>query len=229
VLPGLLALLFIAGLAWFGDLDIGWTYLAAIDVGSVSGFSIAIVAGYIAGLFLRGISRGPLAMMLDWIGVRVSGAAHIDRVLLLGSLRPQRSMSEELDSTRELAQTALAKHLELEPSTLSDWVRFYSAAKAALRESKSSSLISTYQNKYTFHRSLAVAFTVLAWTAGVLAVVSIARDRSDVALYVGWLAVSLLGTSISRHQFKRNWLLWGDTVIVETLAAFSPTPKPKPA
>ena len=44
-----------------------------------------------------------------------------------------------------------------------DWRQFYPVVKSYLSQRLTYSLVATYQNKYTFHRSVAIASAVLFW------------------------------------------------------------------
>ena len=76
------------------------------------------------------------------------------------------------------------------------------------------------QNKYTFHRSLAVAFALATWEAIVAAIFVFSAKQVLVGFtFLGLGSAAALFVLISMHQFENNWRFWGDAVIAETTVA----------
>ena len=98
------------------------------------------------------------------------------------------------------------------------WSLFYPAAKSYLLQKRIPSLVTTYQNKYTLHRSLAVAAALTAWGTLFVTVYSFFAQPAEphwfaiVVLAVGSLS-AVYGFSSS---YLYNWKLWGNYLIMET-------------
>jgi hypothetical protein len=112
---------------------------------------------------------------------------------------------------------------------LLSWREFYPLAKTVLANTGRHSLIATYQNKYTLHRSIAAAAAFLFWLSvfstlgAIVAAWQGIPAQPDWALMLGlWLGSILLVTGFSA-TYSYAWTLWGDTVITESYAlAFGP-------
>ncbi|MXY31204.1 MAG: hypothetical protein F4187_05750 [Gemmatimonadetes bacterium] len=103
------------------------------------------------------------------------------------------------------------------------WTLFYPAAKTYLLQRRIPSLVTTYQNKYTLHRSLAVAAALTTWgtllviVSGLLAQVIGAQAAGPHWFATGVLAVGSLGAVLGfSSSYLYNWTLWGDYLITET-------------
>ena len=103
------------------------------------------------------------------------------------------------------------------------WPLFYPAAKTYLLQKRIPSLVTTYQNKYTLHRSLAVAAAVTAWGALVVAILGlISAPVFGARVAPHWFATIVLaaGSLVAVWGFSSsylyNWTLWGNYLITET-------------
>lgn len=111
------------------------------------------------------------------------------------------------------------------------WREFYPLAKTVLANTGRHSLIATYQNKYTLHRSIAAAAAVLFWLsvssilgAALAAIWGVPQRPDWILLFSLCLGSIFLVTGFSA-TYAYAWSLWGDTVITESYAlAFGPTP-----
>lgn len=81
------------------------------------------------------------------------------------------------------------------------------------------SLVTNYQNKYTFHRSLAVLFSLLAWISLLSFVFHFCEYREWWFLVTGAISLSLL--RLFSGSYLHFWTLLGDAVIAELLVEFS--------
>lgn len=114
------------------------------------------------------------------------------------------------------------------PGRTPEWREFYPLAKNYLMNSGRASLLATYQNKYTLHRSIAAAGAGLFW----LTLASMAAARTTFILggtvYPNWLllwvllAGSVVVVSMFSATFVFYWRLWGDTIVTETHCAIFP-------
>jgi len=236
ILPGLFGLV-LAGLLWgaLGPVIELWSFsyvpelnasmLSKIDGLSGASRAVAIsclvVALYFLGHALNWISRGippkPGSPDSRW-----------RRTLLLLRLRfpkPQASFDESL--TR-LFDAAAAK-LSPDPKPLS-WREFYPVAKALINQTLKYSLVSTYQNKYTLHRTLAAISVILFWLS-LLSLIAGLVTRSLVGSHISpnWLLLSvLIGSSLGAvagfySSYLYTWRLFGDSIVTESyLVLFGP-------
>ena len=98
-----------------------------------------------------------------------------------------------------------------------DWRQFYPVVKSYLSQRLTYSLVATYQNKYTFHRSVAIASAVLFW----FSVLTIATALVFGAPGVNWaLLLALLGGAVLlvwgfSGSYMYHWGMFGDTIITE--------------
>ncbi|MCR6476874.1 hypothetical protein NU688_12005 [Variovorax sp. ZS18.2.2] len=101
------------------------------------------------------------------------------------------------------------------------WGQFFPLAKSYLARNFSQSLVSNYQNKYTLHRSVALASACLFWmclagiAAGVIAIhYGYASPRWWILFFLGGFSlVSVWGFSGS---YAYNWRLFGNSIVTET-------------
>ncbi|WP_419939303.1 hypothetical protein [Candidatus Palauibacter sp.] len=115
----------------------------------------------------------------------------------------------------------LGKKLDL------SWSLFYPAAKTYLLQQRIPSLVTTYQNKYTLHRSLAVSAALTFWATVVVAVSGAISGwvNGPQAPEPHWLAtIALVAGSLSAvwgfsSSYLYNWTLWGNYLITETYVA----------
>ena len=101
------------------------------------------------------------------------------------------------------------------------WVQFYPVVKSFVIRNLSQSLITTYQNKYTLHRSITLAAAGLFW----LCIVAGAASALSACVFGaphprwGFLAMLAIASTITAWGFSDsyayNWKLFGNTVITE--------------
>ena len=169
--------------------------------------------------------------LLTWVARRGEGQEevgfqdHLKGTLLLKP--PKHNLS--YDSKLEPAWRWAGKRLlgkKLEPS----WLLFYLAAKSYLLQKRIPSLVTTYQNKYTLHRSLAVAAALTAWGAILVALGAIlnlvlVQVTDAQAAQPHWFATvaiavgSLFAGCGFSYSYLYNWTLWGNYLITETYVA----------
>jgi len=104
---------------------------------------------------------------------------------------------------------------------LPEWQEFYPIAKSFLAQNVTSSLISTYQNKYTLHRSIATAATLLFWASviaiGVSNFTSYTPDQAPSYLLLSALAIGSLALVYGfSASYIYNWEMFGNTIVTET-------------
>jgi hypothetical protein len=229
ILPGIFALVSI-GLLWaaLGPVIEIWSVarvpalsgslLGRIDTleGSarVAAASCLVVSLYILGHALNWISRG----IPDQSGKTDSRLRRTFLLLRLRFPKPQASFDASL--TR-LFDAAAAK---LSPDGVPlSWREFYPVAKALISQHVKYSLVTTYQNKYTLHRTLAAVSVALFW-ASLLSLIGGVVTRAIVGAHMtpNWLllAVLLLASLGSVAGFYSSylytWRLFGDSIVTES-------------
>ena len=149
---------------------------------------------------------------------RVRFRDHLKETLLFRPPKKELSYDLKLEAAWQWAgERLLGEDVEL------SWRLFYPAAKTYLLQKQIPSLVTTYQNKYTLHRSLAFAAALTAWgtllvgSLGVLACVTGAQEAAPHWLALGVLAIgSLLAVWGFSSSYLYNWTLWGNYLITET-------------
>lgn len=173
----------------------------------------SLIASYFFGHFLVWIGRSGLA------DSNLESKHVVWRALCFRIPKPEHSFDQKLQPLYELVRTRFAAaNVQL------DWPQFFPVAKNYLQQKAGFSLIATYQNKYTLHRSLATASALLFWGA-LLGIVA-----GLVSFCVGhatpyWLALGglLLMSAVLVWGFSDSYLLYwkhfGNAIITETYAA----------
>jgi hypothetical protein len=101
-----------------------------------------------------------------------------------------------------------------------DWEQFYPIVKSFLAQRLRYSLVTTYQNKYTLHRSIATAAAVSFWIS-MFGMVGAFLTPEKYGCGPMWillslmLALSLLCVSAFSHTYIYHWKMFGDTIITE--------------
>jgi hypothetical protein len=225
-LPGFIFCLFLL-LTWWcvGDLisvltaggiptlTVDWTdaFIKKLDVKLGVGLGVpAVILSYFMGSTLVWISRSGKQD-------ENSGAFH----LLLSSLlfkipKPVNSYSPALTPLFEKVGSKFVAPDE----TRLEWRQFYPVGKVFLARKLSTSLVSTYQNKYTFHRSLVLSAVTTFWlcTAAILLglIALFCHPLGTHWWPLGiWTGFSLLMANGFTASYRLNWGLFGDTIITE--------------
>lgn len=127
--------------------------------------------------------------------------------------KPSKSYDPKLERLYRFVQAKFSKE------TL-EWREFYPVVKSFLSQNVANSLVSTYQNKYTLHGSIATAASALFWLSvfGLLFGLAIPTSMQAEPHYVGlsFLAISgliLVGGFSSSYIF--HWEMFGNTIITE--------------
>jgi len=230
ILPGIFALVSI-GLLWaaLGPVVELWSasqipalnasLLSRIDTldgtARVAAVSCLVVSLYLLGQALNWVSRG----IPDQSGKSDSRLRRIFHLLRLRFPKPQASFDTSL--TR-LFDAAAAK-LSPDGAPLL-WREFYPVAKALISQHVKYSLVATYQNKYTLHRTLAAVSVALFW-ASFLSAVGCLVTRALVGgdhmtpnwlLLVVLLVASLGAVAGFYSSYLYTWRLFGDSIVTES-------------
>lgn len=106
------------------------------------------------------------------------------------------------------------------------WTGFFPVARACVMQRGRKSLLMTFQNNYTLHRSLATLSTICAWAGIVLLAYSSATLLLPLGVQakghgVGLLAVvlvALVAKQVFTVNYEYSWSKWGEHVIAEAYA-----------
>ena len=229
LLPGTLAIL-MWSLLWIAAADVvPWMTWGAVPQLTLSEAMDAIGRAIERSAFMSVLLMIALAYfvghLLTWVARGGKRHKHVRRRdHLAGTLcfqPPKRELSYDLKlepAWQWAGKRLLGKKLEL------SWSLFYPAAKTYLLQKRIPSLVTTYQNKYTLHRSLAVAAALTAWGAlfvaivGLLAQAIAAHRPPDLTgsqrLYLRQGRLSQFGGS--RRATSTTGTLWGNYLITET-------------
>ncbi len=224
--PGAVLLLFLFFGWWcLGPLASTWTFgflpQAKIQVlsgllnllnGEIRvGMLIALsVAAYFCGHLLHWLARKPKDPV-----PKPSSYRRVWLCLKFSIPKPEHSFHEKLQPLFDEAKLFLGLGRDAE------WRQFYPVAKSYLAANLQTSLVSTYQNKYTLHRSLTAAAVIWFWltlTAIVGALLSARLYLPQQPIWIpltGSLPISLLLIWGFSDSYRYNWKLWGDTMITE--------------
>ncbi|MDA5339070.1 hypothetical protein LRM36_11680 [Stenotrophomonas maltophilia] len=206
----------IAGAVTFG-------FLAPAEVKSVTGFigllNEEVKFGVLAGLTVAAYFSGHL---LHWVGrspkgeaVKYSTSARIWQCLRFSIPKSTVSYDPFLED-----QIMECKDFLKMPRD-STWQQYYPVAKAFLAANLQSSLVATYQNKYTLHRSLTAAAVVWFWMSVLFLIASAIRVHYMPDLGPKWFPLTLspafavLIVYGFSDSYQYNWKLFGNSLITE--------------
>ena len=227
-LPGIFGGLFFV-VWWYalGPLATCWTYgeipqltaatakhmLDSVNLEIGIGIGIPVlVASYFVGNTLVWISRSGKPDSND-------GALHLlSQSIVFRVPKPEHSFSPALRPLFDLVQKKFAQTEE--PL---NWRQMYPVVKNYLAQNGMYSLVSTYQNKYTFHRSMVMASAALFWLAAAgLIGGGITHCINGCAPKWGWLVAIMLTTLFLVRGFsdsyRLNWEMFANTIITEAYA-----------
>lgn len=227
LLPGAFINLFLA--FWWVSLGDIPTYLSD---GQLPSFSLAGLMSFIGGIFTDGkvglivpllfiwYLLGHIALWFSRTGTAPIGSAQhsLRRIYLSLLLAPPRSKGNYDAHLQDIFELA-SKKLSLNGELL-QWKQFFPIAKNVIARKSTYSLISTYQNKYTFHRSITIASAILFWLTlcgGLLAfVLSSGVGPSP----IWWLQGVLLGAALMMvwgfsDSYDFHWKMFGNSIVTE--------------
>jgi len=200
-------------------------FLDALSIASgISIIAPLLVIWYFLGHILLWISRsGPPLEPGQNTGIRRLGLTIVMRI-------PKPGDNFDPALAPLLSPVCAAFNLERDNAK---WRILYPISKCYLSRALPTSLVSTYQNKYTFHRSVAAASAVLFWLS------SLGTVGSALILYAGgptptWaLLVTLLLASIAiawgfSGSYQYHWQMFGNTIITETYSLLNSPDYVKP-
>jgi hypothetical protein len=227
ILPGIVMSLFIC-LGWTapGPLVPLWTYGAVPELTvatariMIESLSVAVGIGIAIPALAVWYFLGHLLLWIARSGTPDPKASEKWHRRVALSLRfripkPRASFDPGLKSLYKVVQSKFA----VGESPL-EWHEFYPVVKSYLSQRLTNSLVPTYQNKYTLHRSIATAAAVLFWFS-LLALGSglITFNASGSAPH--WvLLFALLGSSLLlvwgfSASYMYYWEMFGNTIITE--------------
>lgn len=226
LLPGfattiaLLAMWYIAGdiPTLLSDGDIPPLTLAAIDMGlNEHGAAIVVMLvclSYFLGHSLKWASRG---------GRQLSRNNAWTRLICTLKFRPPRPAQSYHEGLSNLLPP-IASFYGKPSGTELEWRALYQIGKTRILQSGKSSLLPTYQSKYTLHRSLAVMAAAMFWLTVAIGVAGMVLAFASASSSPRWglLPLSIVMSVGGMHGFgasyEYTWKLWGDSVIGEAYA-----------
>lgn len=231
IVPGVLAVLLLilwwAALGplpdvWTRGLIPGLTIQTARDImKSMDSLTAATGIGVVVPLLASCYFAGHLLHWLARSGPSNQEAAADTYRRLVYSLvfaipKPAASFNPKLERLFKLAQQRFAAD-----ATALEWREFYPIAKSFLAQRVSNSLVSTYQNKYTLHRSIATAGAALFWlSVAALVGALFTHAAGELSHNYFWLIVllcsGLLLTGGFSASYIYHWEMFGNTIVTET-------------
>lgn len=175
-----------------------------------------------------------LGHLLHWIGRSGTTADavvknHLKRTLnslIFAIPKPSRSFDESLDPLYQRLQSKFASGVTI------SWAQFFPIARTYLFRNLSHSMVVTYQNKYTLHRSITAASAATFWLcAAALAGGGLAAythgEAPRWALLVSLTAFCLVLVWGYSDSYAYNWKLFGNTIVTESYSLLFGTPDEK--
>jgi len=230
-IPGFILFLFLGWWWWcVGDLAplLSFNYLPVMGMkGVADGYGLVpneIKFGLVVYIAVASYFLGHL---INWVGrsggVKESAAESkirraredICQCLRLSVPKPIESYSGSLEPLLNVG----IRFLRLPPSA-AKWTTFYPVAKCLIAQELQHSLIATYQNKYTLHRSLAVASVLWFWMTYFLAWFSFVV-MFQLSIEPHWLPIflslffSIMAVWGFSESYRFHWRMFGNTIITE--------------
>lgn len=227
LLPGLIffvalltTLFFCANIPGFGDFaELEGVYSTAAKYFWVSTFFLGMIS-YFLGQFLKWISK----IALDPITTKSGklGEKWKDEVpTLLKPLIyffPKNPVLSYTDG--ESLKNAIG-YLNIPDSgnEALNWIKFYGIGSRYIASTGEHSMCSTYQNKYTMHRSLTIGFSIISYLSLILILVNLAgiffsfSSWLSVVFSIIFLLTSIMVTSLYFKSFCYFWTCLGNEVI----------------
>jgi hypothetical protein len=147
------------------------------------------------------------------------GLQHTWLTLRFRTPRPSQSYDPALEDVYRLVRA----HFEPKGGPQFEWRQFYPIAKNFLHQNVAYSLVTTYQHKYTLHRSIACAAALLFWSLlavamlGLLGLGQATPKPSWHLIILGSAGAVVLAWGFS-GSYRSNWLMFGNTIITECYA-----------
>lgn len=228
ILPGIIAILFF--LLWWtalGPMASVWTggevpeFSVETARGIIDSLSAATGIGVAIPLFAACYFAGHL---LHWVAR--SGKSNQKAVdtwykclgysLIFSIPKADASFNPKLQKLFEVVR----KRFSTDETPL-EWREFYPIAKSFLAQRVTSSLVSTYQNKYTLHRSIATAAALLFWISLIaIGVAKLTFDKPEQSPSYLLLSILVISGLALVHGFSASyiyhWEMFGNTIITET-------------
>lgn len=231
-IPGFILLLFLVWWWWcVGEqaslLSVG--YIPSLAVNGVSkGYTLIpneIKLGFVVYLAVIAYFLGNL---INWIGrigkAKESDSSNSKKKTLEDMINCMRfSIPKPRSSYNQNLETMLqrgCRFLEL-PIDSRNWLSFYPVAKSRVVQDLTVSLVSTYQNKYTLHRSLTVASVLLFWLCFFLSIFSLTIRLEDFESSPHWLPLaftmimSVFAVWGFSESYRFHWQNFGNSLITE--------------
>ncbi|MEE9302962.1 MAG: hypothetical protein V3U84_04165 [Thiotrichaceae bacterium] len=183
-----------------------------------------LTLSYLFGHILKWVSKEGIWKSLPPLGIIQSKLPEIETLwirflFLAGKTNPSKNHRSSFETLKGSLAKALSNKLSLDgmEDTLKNWGDFYFISKSYIGQSETKNLLANYQNKYTFHRSLASLFAILIWVSLASLIMFWFEDAPwFVYILIGvhtFFAYILLRHFVSSYMYF--WRLFGDVVIAE--------------
>jgi hypothetical protein len=237
LLPGVITILFFIGTwAALGPLVPIWTLGGMPQLTLVSGqkivesVSLSTGVGMAIPLLIASYFQGHMLMWIGRSGPMLEEKHSIFfRSLIFRIPKPRNNFDPKLQPLFDAVQKEFARN-----SDSLIWRQFFPLGKCFLAQNLVYSLVSTYQTKYTLHRSLATAAAAWFWL-NLLAILfgGIAAIATGITPHLGWLSVFICLALVLVYGFANsytyNWEMFANCIITESYTLlFAPkvkTPK----
>ncbi|WP_444438357.1 hypothetical protein [Pseudomonas sp. A6] len=173
------------------------------------------VFGHITQWFSRYSSKDSDEKIWFWKRIGLS--------LILRPPRPKEKYDQKLEELFIQSSKKLSRSDNVLP-----WEQFFPVAKNLIARSIPNSLISTYQNKYTLHRSITITSAFLFWLdlAGlaisfILSRVSCHTVDTNLPLQILIIPVSIFLVWGFSGGYEFNWKMFGNTVVTEAYSVLN--------
>jgi hypothetical protein len=183
-----------------------------------TGFGIGVplfVFSYFLGHLLVWIGRsGKPLTVKQGTGTRILGKSLCFRIP-----KPATSFDPALNRLYDAGKQKFSAGRQEEYLT---WQEFYPVARSYLLQNTSYSLVVTYQNKYTLHRSVATASALWFWLGliGIVGGAFTVHCYGGASPYWGWLVTLTLVALVLVWGFSNgylfHWQNFGNSIVTET-------------
>lgn len=174
--------------------------------------------------------------LLNWLGrsgISIDGRVP-DRTRVFNSLifripKPKSSFDSKLEPLYKVIQEKFSP-VGVEVT----WAALFPVLKTYLAQNLSRSLITTYQNKYTLHRSVTTASTLLFWLS-TLSIVAGLLMSQYYGVCPNWLFLTVLAVGSLAlvwgfsGSYAYNWMLFGNSIVTETYSLLNSPKNERPS
>src|SRR6267142_131146 len=198
-----------------------WSFLGTLKINNLRAVIPTLMVWWFSGQVILAISRAGKAD-------ERAGKSALRRTLLSITFRVPRLPNNYNSALNPLFEVASRKISPIDGTPL-NWRQFYPVAKAVLAREHSYSFVTNFQHKYTFHRSIVTAASIVFWLSILTMLFSVTCGRHMGLNPHWWLltVLSLVGLAfvhIFSGTYLDNWLMFGDAIVTESAALLTEIP-----